>query len=301
MVGRRQLREKVIEAVYAHQQNPQDVTVSLKNMMSRIAKIYDLYVSELNFLIAFHELEQLQLDIAKDKFIKTEEDLNPNLKFVNNRILEQLIHNEERRNYTDKHQDLVWSINDELVIQTYRKIKAGKRYKDYMKSSENSFEEDQKFIGKLFLRYVAENEELEDFYEGKEISWADDFHISNSMIQKMIGFMKADKIQDTLIKVIKDEEDENFVKNLLSKTLTGWNLQSEELEKRLDNWDLDRVSLMDKIILITAMTELNEFKLTPSTIIMNEYIEIAKAFSSEKSNIFINGILDKYVKDHNRI
>lgn len=301
MVGRRQLREKVVQTLYAYQQNPKSVDVVLKNMMKEISKIYDLYVYELNFLVAIHQLAEEQIEIGKRKYIKSEDEINPSLKFVENRVLLQIINNDERGHYTADHKQLKWDTDDELVVKTYQRIKAGKRYKDYMASTESNFEEDQKFIGKLFLRYVAENEDLHDFLEGKEISWADDLHIANSLIQKTIGFMKSEEETHTLIKIIKNYDDESFAKSLLAQTALNWDRNEKKLEERLQNWDLERISLMDKVILIAAISEMDEFRLTPSSIIINEYIEIAKVFSSEKSNVFINGILDKYAKDNSRI
>ena len=300
MVGRRQLREKVVEALYAYQQNPKSVDVVSKNMMKEISKIYDLYVYELNFIVAIHQLAEEQIEIGKRKYIQSQDDTNPSLKFVDNQILKQIIDNDERRSYTANNKQLMWDTNDDLVVKTYQRIKAGKRYNDYMASTESSFDEDQKFLGKLFLRYVAENEDLHDFLEGREISWADDIHIANTLIQKTIGFMKPDQETHTLIRIIKNSDDEAFAKSLVAQTALNWDNLETKLEGRLQNWDLERISLMDKIILITAISEMDEFRLTPSSIIINEYIEIAKIFSSEKSNVFINGILDKYAKDNSR-
>ena len=121
------------------------------------------------------------------------------------------------------------------------------------------------------------------------------------MIQKTIGFLKQDEPSHTLIKMIKDKEDEDFAKKLLQIALSHWEETEKKLETRLENWDLERVSLMDKIILITAISELDYFPLTPSRVIINEYIEVSKVYSTEKSNIFVNGILDKYTKELNRI
>ena len=300
MLGRRQIREKVIESVYSYYQNPIQYDVLEKNMFVEIEKIFNLYIYQLNFFVGLKELAEDQMDINSRKYFKTEADLNPNRKFIENRILEKIENNSERLAFTAKHKQLKWDLHDDLLVKTYQKIIAGKRYNDYMSSEENSFEEDQKFIGKLFLRYIAESEDFHDHLEDKELSWADDFHISNSMIQKTIGFMRENETSHTLIKMIKDNEDRNFAAKLLSSTLNHWENTEKKLEERLVNWELERVSLVDKIILVTAISELDFFPLTPARVIINEYIEIAKVFSTEKSNIFINGILDKYVKDLNR-
>ena len=300
MLGRRQIREKVVQTLYSYHQNPIKTDVLEKNMFTEIEKIYHLYIYQINFLVALKDLAENQIEIAKNKYIKTEEDINPNLKFVNNQVLIQLEQNEERLSFTSKHKNLNWELHDDLLVKTFQRIVAGKRYQDYMVDETLSFEDDQKFVGKLFLRYIAENEDFHDRLEGMEMSWADDFHVANSMAQKTTGFMKAEHAMHTLIKMIKDAEDRTFASKLLRQTLNHWENTEKKLEERLVNWEIERISLMDKIILVTSFSELDFFPLTPSRVIINEYIEIAKVFSTDKSNIFINGILDKYVKDLNR-
>lgn len=301
MLGRRQIREKVVESVYSYYQNPIKFDFLEKNMFSGIEKIYHLYIYQLNFLVGLKELAENQIEIGKKKFIKTEADINPNQKFINNQILIKLEENPERLFFSGQHKELKWDLHDDLLVKTFQRITAGKRYQDFMKEGEPSFEDDQKFIGKLFLRYIAENDDFHDYIEDKELSWSNDIHISNSMVQKTIGFMKENEESRTLIKMIKDDEDKTFAGKLLRDTLNNWENNEKKLGERLENWDLERVSLMDKVILSTAITELDNFPFTPSRVIINEYIEIAKVFATDRSNIFINGILDKYCKDKNRI
>ncbi|QDP85006.1 transcription antitermination protein NusB [Chryseobacterium sp. SNU WT5] len=300
MLGRRQIREKVVGSLYSYYQNPIKFDVLEKNMFSEIDKIYHLYIYQLNFLVALKDLAERQIEIGKNKYLKTDLDTNPNKKFITNQVLIKIEENQERLSFTSKHQDLKWDKYDELMVKTFQRMTAGKRYQDFMKEDGYSFEEDQKFIGKLFLRYIAENEDFHEHLEEKELCWADDFHISNSMVQKTIGFFKENEPSHTLIKMIKDEDDREFTRKLLKESLNHWEENEKKLEGRLVNWDLDRISLLDKIIIITAITELDYFPLTPARVIINEYIEISKVFSTDRSNIFINGILDKYTKDLNR-
>lgn len=301
MLGRRQIREKVVESVYSYYQNPIKFDVLEKNMFSGIEKIYNLYIYQLNFLVALKNLAETQMEIGKNKYIKTDSEINPNQKFINNQVLIKLEENPERLFFTGQHQDLKWDMHDGLLVKTFQRMTAGKRYQDFMKEEEYSFEEDQKFIGKLFLRYVAENEDFLDYVSDKELTWSDDIHIANSMIQKTIGFIKENEDSKTLIKMVKDEEDKNFAGKLLRETLNNAEINEKKLSERLENWDLERVGLMDKVILTTAISELDKFPLTPSRVIINEYIEIAKVYATDRSNIFINGILDKYCKELNRI
>ena len=190
MLGRRQIREKVVESLYSYQQNPIKFDVLEKNLFSGIDKIYHLYIYQLNFLVGLKQVAERQMEIGKNKYIKTDDDTNPNQKFIQNQVLKKIEENNERLSFTEKHQELNWDMHDELLIRTFQRITAGKRYQDFMKETDYNFEEDQKFIGKLFLRYIAENDDFHDYVEGKELSWADDFHISNSMIQKTFLFFK---------------------------------------------------------------------------------------------------------------
>ena len=301
MLGRRQIREKVVENVYSYYQNPIKIDVLEKNMFSSIEKIYNLYVYELNFLIGLKNLAEHQMEIGKNKYFKTDSDINPNQKFINNQVLIKLEENPERLYFTGQNKDLKWDLHDDMLVKTFQRMTAGKRYQDFMKEEGYSFEEDQKFIGKLFLRYIAENEDLRDYITDKELTWADDIHIANSMLQKTIGAIRENEESRTLIKVLKDRDDEQFASKLLRVTLNNYEASEKKLGERLENWDLERVSVMDKVILTTAISELDNFPQTPSRVIINEYIEIAKVFATDRSNIFINGILDKYCKDQNRI
>ena len=300
MLGRRQIREKVVQTLYSYHQNPIKTDVLEKNMFTEIEKIYYLYIYQLNFLVALKDLAERQIEIGKNKFIKTEEDLNPNMKFVNNQVFLQLDQNEERLSFNSKHKKYQWDLHDELLVKTFQRIVASKRYHKYMAEESLSFEEDQKFVGKLFLKYVAENEDFHERLEELELSWADDFHISNSMIQKTIGFMKQNQPSHTLIKMLKDEEDRHFAKKLLLQSISHWENSEKKIKERLENWDLERISLMDRLILITAITEIDNFPLTPAKVIINEYIEVSKVFATDRSQIFVNGILDKYTKDISR-
>ena len=300
MLGRRQIREKVTQAVYAYYQNPIKVDVLEQNMFSEIEKIYYLYIYQLNFIIALKEVAERQIENDRNRYIIAEKHINPNRKFVDNQVINKLEENVERLQFTSLHTELKWDIDNEFLRKTYQKIITGKRYNDYMNSDDYSFDGAQKFIAKLFLKYVAENESFHQYVEDKELFWADDIHISNTMVQKTIGMLKEEESSDRLIRVIKNEEDRSFASKLLRDSLKNLESTEEKIKERLENWDISRVSTMDKVILVLAITELDHFPFTPLKIIVNEYIEIAKTFSTNKSNIFVNGVLDKYSRDINR-
>ena len=300
MLGRRQIREKVTQAVYAYYQNPIKVDVLEQNMFSEIEKIYYLYIYQLNFIIALKEVAERQIENDRNRYIIAEKHINPNRKFVDNQVINKLEENVERLHFTSLHTELKWDIDNEFLRKTYQKIITGKRYNDYMNSDDYSFDGAQKFIAKLFLKYVAENESFHQYVEDKELFWADDIHISNTMVQKTIGMLKEEESSDRLIRVIKNEEDRSFASKLLRDSLKNLESTEEKIKERLENCDISRVSTIDKVRLVFAIKELDNFPFTPLKIIVNEYIEIAKTFSTNKSNIFVNGVLDKYSRDINR-
>lgn len=300
MLGRRQIREKIIQTLYAYQQNPINQGILEKNMFSDLEKIQNLYVYQLNFLISLRRVAEYQIEVGKNKFIKTDENINPNQKFIRNQIFDLLEENAARIVFTSRHRDLVWDIHDDLLVKTYRRIIASKLFQDYMQNEMISFEEDQKFIGKVFLRYMAENENFHEYLASLELSWADNFHIANSMVQRTLSFLKKGETSHTLLQVIKNDEDRIFARRLLIETLNHWEEIEKKVEERLENWDLERIALMDRIILVAALSELDYFPFTPSIVIINEYIEISKVFAAEKSRTFVNGLLDRYIKSNNR-
>ena len=139
MLGRRQIREKVVESIYSYCQNPMKFDVLEKNMISEIEKIYNLYIYQLNFLVALKALAEKQIEIGKGKYIKTESNTNPNQKFISNQVLRKLEENTERLTFTSKHQDLKWDLHDDLLVKTFQRITAGKRYQDFMQIEDYSF------------------------------------------------------------------------------------------------------------------------------------------------------------------
>ncbi len=297
MVGRRQLRENALKALYAQTKNPQEFNVLYRNLIQSLEKIFPLYVQELNLLMALRDEALEKIEIAKNKNIKTEKDLNPNLKFVHNAIFQKLEENEELKAYNEKNSQLLWREDRHYPQAILKKLMNSKMYEEYMNKATQSFEEDKNFIHKVFDKYIAKNENLVDFYEEQNISWADDFHIANSMTYKTIKFIEKDKEFNSLISVFKGHKDKEFLESLITEVLNNQKELDDEIEKRLVNWELHRIAEMDKLILQMALTELKYLPEIPPRVVINEYIELAKTFSTPSSNVFINGILDKFVKD----
>ncbi|MCB9202983.1 MAG: transcription antitermination protein NusB [Flavobacteriales bacterium] len=300
MIGRRQIREKVLQTIYAHTYNEIPVESSKKNLLSVIDNVALLYVFQLNLLLELKYLAQEKIENRKKKNFRTTEDENPNLKFVNNLVLQSIEENQDRIGVSENHKEISWTPNYNYVNSIYKKLVDSDAYEKYMRNEINEEVEDADFIIKIFDKYIADNESLHELYEQMQLSWSDDFHIANSMTFKTLKYLSSNLSSNTLIKTFKDDEDKLFAEKLLVKTITFKQQFYDIIKERTIGWEMDRVALLDKIILSMAFCEIIHMK-TPSFVAINEYIEIAKTYSIPKSKIYINGILDKYIKENNLV
>lgn len=301
MLGRRQLREKAMQSIYAWKMSGReaDKRVIEKNMLKGVDQIYDLYIYLLNLLKFQKEIAENKIEVAKNKNFPTANDLNPNLKFVNNPIFRFLEENEELSNYTSKNRQLDWDMleNDYPKI-IFNRITSGSEYADYMADKDESFSKDRSFVIDIYEKYIAADENLADWMEDKNIYWSDDFHIGNSMVATTLkSFIPNSNPRFKLFKVYKDDEDRDFVIKLLRETLSHDDETVKIIDEKAKNWEIDRIAAIDLIILQMALTEFLYFKNIPPKVILNEYIELSKVYSTENSNIFINGILDRVIKE----
>lgn len=301
MLGRRQIREKILQAIYAYNIGGNSIEYVEKKMFQSIEEIYDLYVYELNLLLAVKEYALEIIERKKQKRFATEEEKNPNLKFVQNRIFQLLEENKARKEYSAKHLELSWHLNNNYPAMIFKKFLTSRSYFEYMENPTSDFEADKKIILKLFLKYIADNDIMYEWFEELKLSWADDMHIANNMVLKTLKSIEEGKPFKTLIQVLKSEEDIDFAKNLFRATIKYYPESLNLIEERSKNWELDRIAEIDKIILSMGFTEFNHFPQVPAKVVINECIELAKVYSSSKSNVFINGILDKYARDTNKV
>ncbi len=299
MLGRRQLREKVMQNIYAFnsQGSDSDQRIVEKNMMNGIDQIYDLYIYLLNTILIQKEIAQNKIEVAKTKNFLTEEDLNPNLKFVENKVFQILSMNSELGEFSEKNKQLNWDIFDTYPNTIFKELQESDLYKNYMSSPKRSLEEDKAFITQFFVDFIVDNDGLSDWFEGIQINWADDLHIANTMVYNTIqSFTAKSNANIKLFKVYKDEDDERYAQDLFRLTLKHQKETTEFIGEMAENWELDRIAALDLIILEMAITEFKHFPSIPTKVTINEYIELAKNFSTEKSRIFVNGILDKSLK-----
>ena len=301
MLTRRQIRVKVMQCIYA-------LILSKEESLDRQEKflkvsIENTYVLYLLVMGLFQELYQLASKYAahsSNKYLKGTEDNFPDkTKFLHNKLLIQIAHNEILSDEIKNRKLKNWYLNEEYVKILYKEITSNKIYTDYMQSSQNSYETDRAVIVDLFREVIAPNEKLYEYFEDDKLTWVDDIPLVNTFVLKM--FRKVDENSKEgffLPKLLKDKDDMKFAKDLLSKTLLKNASLEKEIEGKTPNWDKDRIADVDAILLKMAICELLYFPSIPERVTINEYLEIAKEYSTPKSSIFINGILDKLVREY---
>lgn len=304
MLSRRQLRVKVLQALYAFFQSDSDrMDFGEKQLFKSIDKIYELCFWQLSILIELVDFSRERLDAAKQKHFPTAKDLNPDTRFVENKFITQLSENRIFQKKSDQYK-ISWADHKEMIRKLYQKLLESKSYEEFMdREDKPSYEEDKEFIIQLVKKIIAKSDSLKHFYEDMSIYWSDDYHSVTSLVIKMINSFKETSDEFHVLPVIyktvedKDNEDVAFVKNLYRKTIINSEKNETLIAEKTVNWDYDRIAIMDVIILKMALTELTEFKSVPVKVTLNEYIELSKYYSTPKSNVFVNGILDKLIAD----
>ena len=296
MISRRLLRIKVLKILFAYiGSNNQSQLAAEKELTFSIKKTYDLYHYILLLLVDIADFAQNRIEIGKQKYLPTSEEKNPNTKFVDNTIIKLLRQNKALQNYAEQ-EKLSWTDSSELLKKIFVNMQGSDYYKEYMQNPKCSFVEDKKLICNI-LEFELENLDfLDDLLEEKNIYWTDDLGFVLSMAIKTIKLFRVNQDNYTeLLPLYKDESDENFAIRLFRRTLAYYDKNQEIIEKYTKNWDLERLAMMDTLILQMTLAEVNEFPEIPINISIDEYIEISKFFSSPTSGAFVNGVADKII------
>ena len=295
MLSRRILRTKVVKAVYAHTQCEGITPVaSEKNLVASINKAYDLYFHLLALVPEIAEYAAERIRIGENKKLPTYDDLHPNRKFVDNKVIARLVEDEGLQSEIAARK-LSWKDNRDLIVALYNALVRQPFYMKYMASDERSFREDAQLVSDIYMTMLEEFEPLESALEAQSILWNDDLGFILTMVSRTILSMRESHEEIKLMEQFKSEEDLDYAKTLLRYAVAGYERISLMLDNSLQNWDIERVALMDQIILITAIAEAESFASIPVRVTMNEYIDIAKCYSTESSGGFINGILDRII------
>ena len=295
MLSRRVLRTKVVKAVYAHTQcEGLTPAASEKNLVASIDKAYDLYFHLLALVPEIAEYAAERIRIGENKKLPTYDDLHPNRKFVENKVIARLNEDEELQAQL-KARKLSWANHRDLIVALYNALVRQPFYMKYMASDERSFREDAQLVSDIYMTMLEEFEPLDRVLEEQSILWNDDLGYLLTMVSRTILSMREGHEAIKLMPQFKSEEDLDYAKSLLRYTIAGYDRISLLLDNSMNNWDIERVALMDQIILVTAIAEAENFTSIPVRVTMNEYIDIAKCYSTDSSGGFINGLLDRII------
>ncbi len=304
MITRRILRIKVMQALYAFfQSGSERVDIAEKNLLKNINAIYDLYIYQISYLLEIVDFARENIENSKNKYFPTQEETNPNTRFVDNYLIRIL---ESNPDYIRKRDALKinWADQKDMIRRNYLQIRETDFFTDYLKFPETTDEMDMNVLEAIIDRFITDNEELQQYFEEMNVFWADDFDIACFMLAKTIKQFKH--TNDTINFLPKlfgngsesDEKEENkFISDLFCKTIIHRAEFDDMIESKVDNWEIDRIALMDSLLLKMAITEFVDFSTIPTKVTINEYIDISKMYSTPKSKIFINGLLDKILFD----
>lgn len=298
MISRRLLRIKALMALYAfNRREDDDLVLAEKELMFSIGKTYDLYHYILLLLIEIADLASEKIDIALQKKMPTPEDLNPNRRFADNQIICQLRNNLALRKYLSAN-GISWANQPDIPRTLYNMILTWEPYKEYMQSSDNSYSADKKVVIRLVTEFFALSEDLLSSFEEQSIYWNDDLEYVSAMIEKTLRKFKSGSGEMApLMPLFKNEEDEQYVRILFRKAVIKTKECSDLIDRNTTNWEVERIALMDTLVMQLAITEILVFPEIPVKVTLNEYIEIAKYYCTSKSSTFVNGILDKVVRE----
>ena len=280
---------------YFNDEDSTDISLAEKNLLNSIERIYDLYIYLLLSFPVVREVALNKQDERKKKLRPTKEDLYPNLKFVDNKII-SLITNSVGLNQLSENRKINWDNDEkrEIYRKIFIEIEKSEVYFEHMNNDEKGFEADRNFLIQLFKVEIANSPLIYDFFEDEDIHWMDDIDLACSMVIKTIKNTKEDTFD--VMPLYKANDDEKaFICTLLKETMKKDAENELMIENLVENWEFERIAKMDVLLLKMAITELQCFETIPTKVSINEYIEISKYYSTPKSNVFINGILDKSV------
>lgn len=300
MLNRRYLRIKAMQSIYSFfQSEDADMNLGEKDMLRSIDRTFDLYITVLIFPCELADIATNKLEISRNKMLPTQEDLDPNLKFVNNRLIKRIRESSAIAREVNARK-IGWQSDQsiEIIRKTWENIQAWDPYKVYMASGESSWAEDVEFVMDIFRKHMADSDLFEQYIEEVSMHWPGDMNMAVAPTALKTFESMSEDADVTLSPLYKDpEDDRKFVVELYRKTIIDDEEASKIIGDKTKNWEVDRIAVMDVILMKMAIAELKNFPSIPVKVTLNEYIEISKTYSTPKSRQFINGILDKLVAD----
>lgn len=300
MLNRRHIRIKVMQSVYALLQSKSDNLIKEEKFLYHsLDKLYDLFVLQLSMLIEVKKLVERRLEISKKNHVDSLENRNGYKNFIQNKLINVFETSNSLTNYFSSNKIDNWKEATEYVQIIWGEIIKSDLFTNYNSISEPSFKQDKQFVIDIFKEIIAPNSKLFEYYESEHIGWIDDIPFINTAIVKTLSKLNQ-KATYKLDDLYKDQDDKEFVKELFRKTVLHHTEYDEKIDKKTPNWDYDRIAGIDLILIKMAISEFLYFPSIPVKVTINEYIEISKDYSSEKSSFFINGVLDKLLKGYQK-
>ena len=296
MINRVLIRLKIVQIIYAYYQNGgKNLDTAEKELFFSLSKAYDLYNYLLLLMVEVTRYANKRLEAGKHKLAPTKEDLNPNTRFVDNRFIAQLEINKQLLEFENS-QKKNWDNTPEFIKALCEEIMDSDIYKEYMSAEASSYDEDREFWRKIYKKIIVRNERLDGILEDQSLYWNDDREIVDTFVLKTIKrFDPKNGEKQELLPEFKDEEDKEFARRLFRRTILNEDYYRHLISDNSKNWNIDRVAVMDVVIMQIALAEILSFPNIPVSVSLNEYVEIAKLYSTPKSGGYINGTLDGIV------
>ena len=288
-----------MQTIYAmHQSGSENLEKEEKFLNFSLEIVQDLFLIMLSTLTEIRNKEAKLLEISKKKHLATKEDLNPNIKLANNKVLLLLEDSKSLNNALKDRKIKNWKDNDDYINLLLNEVKESELYQNYMLTKENTFDEDIKFVMEIFSEVIAPNDKLYDYLEDLNLTWVDDIPLVNTSIMKHFKLIRnQEEYYYAIPNLYRDLDDKEFAFNLFRKTVLNEVDLAKEFQDKTPNWDSDRIAHLDTIMLKMAICEFFHFPSIPLKVTINEYLEISKEYSTPKSSNFINGILDNLIKE----
>lgn len=296
MLSRRLLRVKVAKCLYAHlKSGSTSLPASQKNLVSSIDKAYDLYFQMMALIVEVARYAESRQELAKQKKLPTYEDLNPNRRFVDNGVIHLIATSDSVQDEIARRK-LSWAKYPDTIKDIFNRLTETSYYKEYMSATNSSFSEDRKFV-ETFYTALDEDESLAEIIDEMSLMWNDDLSFALYMVIRTVSNLKQSHTEVKILPQFKSEDDLEFAKELFSTSLLQFDENQEIIDKYTRNWDVERIAFMDNLIISVAISELTTFESIPVKVTLDEWIDIAKYYSSPSSSTFVNGVLDKIVAD----
>ena len=299
MLTRRHIRVKVLQSIYAYNQSEvKNLEKQEKFLLYNMEQMQDLYLLMLQLFIALRDQAENYLVVSQKKHLATALEKNPSRLFVNNKVIELIADNESFLDTIKTKKLNYWEEDSEYVAILFNDLKEKDWYQAFLAKKSANFSEDKDFLIRIFKEVIAPNEKLYEYLEDKRLTWLDDFPLVNTLILKMLQKISEKNVESILIpEVYKNNEDRSYALELLQKVIVYDEELTTMVDEKTPNWDKERIADLDMIILKMGISEFLHFPSIPVRATINEYLEVSKEYSTPKSSLFINGILDKMVKD----